>query len=331
VSDDHGIVLASGHVAWPNPADLKRTVTDHAALRSSRLEGSLRMRVTVLAGALAPNQPGRVWVTTTATGEPPRNPRIEASPDVGIEIEKTYTHACGPLTGVIEVTARGHSGGLALHAKDDLGREGDWYGSLPIAPGAMHVDMPLTTEPGTVRATVTSASARTLAYIELDDDMGRAEGHIVTLTGEPPHAEVTLTARTPGQSFVVVSGEPDGASNIAGATRAMPLWVGPRDKAPCESDLAELAAHTFPRFVALDGFHAKRAALGVKRKRGRLIALGALTLGSLVETLLLLRAAREGRRAPTAPKRSALDILVVLMLSLLGFVLLFALIEWTSR
>jgi hypothetical protein len=54
-------------------------------------------------------------------------------------------------------------------------------------------------------------------------------------------------------------------------------------------------------------------------------------MGSFVETLLLLRAAREGRRAPTAPKSRALDMLVVLALSLLGFVLLFALIVWTTH
>jgi len=77
-----------------------------------------------------------------------------------------------------------------------------------------------------------------------------------------------------------------------------------------------------------------------------MIALGALALGSLLETLLLLRAAREGRRrlrrlqdaiieggdTPTpASRRSFLDIVLVLMLSLLGFVLLFTLVEWTSR
>jgi hypothetical protein len=35
-------------------------------------------------------------------------------------------------------------------------------------------------------------------------------------------------------------------------------------------------------------------------------------------------------KAPVT-RRGAFDILVVLMLSLLGFVLLFALVEWTSR
>ena len=150
--------------------------------------------------------------------------------------------------------------------------------------------------------------------------------------------------RAIGRAFVVVSGEPDGATTVGGATRALPIWIGPN--APCESALAEVSAQAFPRFVALDGFVEKKAALAARRKRGRMIALGALALGSLLETLLLLRAASEGRRrlrklhdaiieggdSPTpTSKRGPIDIAVMLMISLLGFVLLFALVEWTSR
>jgi hypothetical protein len=346
VTDDRGAVLARGSAAWPKVIPHPTTI-DHAILRPALAEGNLRMRVTVLGGALAPNQPGRVWVTTEAQGEAPRNVHVDATPDLGIEVTTPFAASHDPRcssTGVIEITALGHLGGVALHARDDLGREGDWYGMLPIAAGAMHVALPLTTEPGTVRLTVTSASARTLAYVEVDDGVGRASATILTLTGEPPRAEAMLDLETLGRSFVVVSGEPEGAVNIVGAARALPIWVGP--DAPCEAALAEVSAQAFPRFVALDGFDAKHAALAARRRRGRLIALGALALGSLLETLLLLRAAREGRerlrllhtaiaegteaKAPVT-RRGAFDILVVLMLSLLGFVLLFALVEWTSR
>ncbi len=346
IRDDHGKVLALGVVAWPKVMPKPLTV-DHTVLRPSRSEGALRMRVAVLGSALAPNQPGRVWVTTTSTGEAPRNVQIAATPDLGIEIDKPYAasrDAACPRAGVIEIIARGHLGGVLFHAHDDLGREGDWYGMLPIAAGAMHVTWPLTVEAGTVHATITSASARTLTYVEADDDVGRTFAKMLTLTGEPPHAELTFELEAPGRSFVVVSGEPDGATNVSGATRALPIWVG--GGAPCEADSAEVSAQAFPRFVALDGFDAKHAALAARRKRGRLIALGALALGSLLETLLLLRAAREGRQRLAAlhaaiaeggdaltkpPRRAALDVLSILMLSLLGFVLLFALIEWTSR
>jgi hypothetical protein len=344
VRDDHGAVLARGAVVWPEVMPHLSTI-EHAILRPSRSEGSLRMRVTVFGGALAPNQPGHVWVTTSSSGEPPRDVHVDVTPDLGIEVDKPFVldPAC-PHAGMIEIVARGHLGGIALHARDELGREGDWYGMLPVAPGAMHVALPLTAEPGIVRATVTSASARTLAYVEVDDDVGRAAATILTLTGEPPRAEAKLDLRAAGRSFVVVSGEPDGAQSIAGATRALPIWIG--GGAPCEADLAEVSAQAFPRFVALDGFDAKHAWLASRRRRGRLIALGALALGSLLETLLLLRAAREGRQRlrvlhtaiaeggeapPLAARRGPLDVLVVLMLSLLGFVLLFALVEWTSR
>ena len=122
----------------------------------------------------------------------------------------------------------------------------------------------------------------------------RSEAIALPLTGEPPHADVTFHPRSDGRNFIVVSGEPDGAGTIVGATRAVPIWIGPN--APCESDLAEVSAQSFPRFVALDGFVEKKAILAARRKRGRMIALAALALGSLLETLLLLRAAREGRK-----------------------------------
>ncbi len=344
--DPSGVALARGNVTWPKDLP-KPTLLEHAILRPSRLEGTLRMRVAVLGGALAPGQPGRVWVTTSATGESPRNLRIEATPDLGLEVDKAFVADRDPLcakAGVIEIIARGHSGGVALHAKDDLGREGEWYGTVPIAAGAMIVSLPLTAEPGQVNASITSASARALAYVETDDEMGRSEAHVLPLLGEPPHADARLELETPGRHFVVVSGEPDGATTISGATRAIPIWIGPHP--PCEAELAETTAQAFPRFVALDGFAQKRAKLDVRRKRGRMIALGGLGLGSLLETLLLLGAAREGRRrlrklqnaivetgepAPRVSRRGPLDILVILVLSLLGFVLLFALIEWTSR
>jgi hypothetical protein len=346
VRDEHGGLLARGVAAWPAER-AKPKIAPHAFALPTRSEGALRMRVAVFGGELATGQPGHVWIATEASGEPPRNPKIEATPDLGLDVVTPFAPSKDPLcarAGLLELVARGHIGGVALHAKDDLGREGDWYGSIPIGAGAMHVVAPLSAEKGPVTISITSASARTLAYVELDDDDGRAEATALPLAGEPPHADVTFHPRSNGRSFVVVSGEPDGATTIGGATRAIPIWIGP--DAPCESDLAEVSAQAFPRFVALDGFVEKKAILAARRKRGRMIALGALALGSLLETLLLLRAAREGRRrlrrlqaaiieggdTPTRTSpRTFLDIVLVLMMSLLGFVLLFALVEWTSR
>ena len=344
VRDGRGAVLARGSAKWPG-AMPRPSIAEHQALRPARLDGALRMRVALLDAALAPGAPGRAWVTTTATGEPPRDVRIDATPDLGVEIASGYAASRDPSCqgrGVIELVARGMNGGLALHAKDALGREGDWYGALPVAPGAMLVSAPRVAPAGPVHVAITSASARTLAYVELDDDHGRAAAVALPLTGDPPRGETTFDVATPGRWFLVVSGAPDGATDVAGATRALPLWVG--GDAPCESDVAELAARAFPRFVALDGFVAERARLAKRHRRGRLVALLGLTLGSLLETLLLLRAARDSRRrmrrlqnaiiedgaaelgsAPLA-ERGPLDILVVLGLSLLGFALLFALV-----
>ena len=345
VRDGHGALLAQGKVAWPvapPPREQPRGL-----LRPTRTEGALRLSVAVLGARLAPGQAGRVWIKVDAAGESPRGPRVEATPDPGLEVTRPFAPAgptC-PRWGVLEVTPQGHIGGMLFVARDDLGREGQWYGAMPIAAGAMHVHAPLFVQPGPVKVEVVSASARAIAYAELDDASGRVAASTLMLSGEPPRGEATFDARQPGLSWLVVSGEPDGAAAMHDATRALPLWVG--GGAPCEADLAGMAPSSFSRFVALDGFVRKHAQLAVRRRRGRLIALGALALGSLLETLLLLRAARTGRRgleklqseleteegATVAPRpgRGALDVLVVLLLSALGFVLLFALVEWQSR
>jgi hypothetical protein len=344
VRDGRGGVLARGAATWP-AAPPKHQLVEPSRLRPARSTGALRMRVSILGAALAPGQAGRVWITTAAaTGEPPRDLRIDATPDLGVEVASPYAPSGDPSckAGVLELVARGLSAGLALHAKDGLGREGDWYGGVTLAPGAMLVTAPVFAEPGPVRVSIASASARTLAYVEVDDDVGRVAAVALPLAGAPPHGETSFDLRARGRYFLVVSGEPDGAENVTGATRALPIFVG--DRAPCEADLADVAAASFPRFVALDGFVEKRAALAARHRKGRFVALLGLVLGSFLETLLLLRAARDGRRkmtqlqdalrddgesadaAAVAQRHDPLDVVVFLGLSLLGFVLLFALV-----
>jgi len=346
VRDARGLLLAQGQADWPKAPP--RREAPRGLLRPTRVEGALRLSVAVLGARLAPGQSGRVWVRVDAAGEPPRAPRVDATPDPGLDVTRAFAPAgptC-PRWGVVEVTPRGHIGGLLLSAHDALGRKGEWYGAMPIAAGAMHVNAPLVAAPGPVKVQIVSASARALAYAELDDAKGRVAAAVVPLAGEPPTGEAAFDAQEPGLGWLVVSGEPDGAVAMRDATRAMPLWIGPG--APCEADLAGIAPASFERFVAVDGFVRQRALLAARRRRGRLIALGALALGSLLETLLLLRAAREGRqglakleralgaeegaRSKTAARsRAALDLLAVLLLSALGFALLFALVEWQSR
>ena len=343
VTDGRGGVLARGCARWP--AEIPRpTIVEHEAVRPSRDEGAIRMRVAILDAALAPGEAGRAWVTTSASTEPPRDVHIEATPDLGLDVASPFRPSTDPScarSGSLELVARGMSGSLALHARDALGREGDWYGAIPVAPGAMHVETAHVAPLGPLHVAVTSASARTMAYVELDDDAGRGAARAMQLAGDPPRGETTFELRAPGRHFLVVSGEPDGAKRIAGATRALPIWAGPN--APCEADLAELAATAFPRFTMLDGFEAEHARLAHRKRKGRFIALTALALGSFLETLLLLRAARDGRRRlerlqnalleeddASATKRigsrGPLDVVVVLGMSLLGFALLFALV-----
>ncbi len=338
-------VLARGVATWPKDP-LAPIIAPDVKVRPSRIEGAVKMSVAVLGGALAPGQPGRVWIygQTSALSW-----SVDATPDMGIEIAAPFQvrrDVLCPHVGFIELTARGLTAGVTLHAKDSEEHVGEWYGALPVMPGAMHLTAPVYADAGTVQIAIASGGARTLAYIEVDDDHGRATAQTVELTGEPPHANVSLDIRTPGLDFIVVSGVADGAEAMTGATRAFPIWIG--TGGPCETWLAGQSARAFPRFVALDGFVEKRAVLAARKKRGRLIAFVGLALGSLLETLLLLRAARDGKRqlqnvqnaiiegGETATvhrtrRRGLLDVIVVLMLSLLGFVLLFALVDFATR
>jgi len=349
VRDAAGAVLAQGHARWPDSksaAGVAPKIADDVALRPTRSEGAVRMSVAAYGGALAPGEADRVWIHVQTSAV---SANVDAAPDLGVEIASPYRASGDPTCahdGFIELVARGLNGGVELHAKDGEERAGVWYGALPVVPGAMHVALRAISPEGPVHVAVTSAGARTIAYVEIDDDTGREAATVLALRGEPPRADATLDVRSPGKHFVVVSGEPTGAESMSGATRAFPIWIGPN--APCEMSLAKTAAYAFPRFVALDGFVDKHQALARRRKKGRLIAFIGLALGSLLETLLLLRAARDGKRelehvqnaiiaegevARVVPsrQRSLLDVLVVLVLSLLGFALLFALVDYAAR
>lgn len=352
VREKSGAVLARGDARWPSDASsVAPKIDDDIVLRATRVEGDVKMKVAVLGGALAPGEPCRMWIHDQSTAM--SRTRIDASPDLGIEVASPYRASDDPRCahdGVLELVARGLSGSVALHATDGEGRTGEWYGAVPVAPGAMHVAAPTFSAAGPVRVVITSAGARTLAYVEVDDAVGREAATTVALSGEPPRGEATLDVRTPGRNFIVVSGEPNGAEAMTGATRAFPIWIG--ENAPCEMSLAKSSGRAFPRFVALDGFVAERATLNARRKRGRTIAFLGLLLGSILETLLLLRAAREGKRqlenvqnaiiaeealadVPRERRRakpwSLLDALVVLVLSMLGFALLGAMIDYASK
>ena len=104
---------------------------------------------------------------------------------------------------------------------------------------------------------------------------------------------------------------------------------------------AYLALHPaggFHRWIALDGFVARKDANGVRRERGLAIALGSLAIASLLELVLLLQTARRGRNlvkgaideleggAALMKRSSAGSVVIGVVLALLGFGLLAALL-----
>ncbi len=340
VRDANDHVLASGAVRW-KPEEVSEVRREF--VRPSLREGALAIDVAVLGARLAPGQAGRLFVRVAdrATGRPATGARVEDAPEDGVIVTASPHPACEAGWFELSALPQIHVAGLTLRATDELGKKGRWFGSLPIAPGALWIDAPTRVPPGAVNVGVTSASARDIAYVEVDDESGRLFSISPKLAGASPQAHVVTPTLDPGKYWLVVSGEPDGAIALSGATRAMPLVVG---GAPgCDADLAGLVPGGFPRWVALDGFDALRAKMARRRARGRALALGALLLSALLETLLLVRAARRSRlelarveeaiakdapasRAPA--RRDATDLLIALLLGLMGLALLFALIEW---
>ncbi len=143
----------------------------------------------------------------------------------------------------------------------------------------------------------------------------------------------------PGLYWAVASADPAGAALLGAGTIARPFFVAPSDDAalslgmdreacapardPREtgdavsSCLALSSIAPVPRWIALDGFAMQRALDREARARGVAVAVGALAIASVLEGMLLVRAAANSRTRTVA---------VAVLVALLGFALLAAFI-----
>ena len=340
VVDEHGTSLGAGDVRWADVIREERHDAVHPTVRT----GELRLDVMVWGARITPGRESVLWVRASdREGHARKLLQVETEADPGVIVTHEFHAECNDSTGVLRVLPEAHVAGLRLRAKGEDGTSGEWYGALPVAPGALWVEVGTHAEPGPLTVTVTAANARTRAYVEIDDEAGRlfaASPALVADATDPfPHATITTPALQPGLHWVVVSGEPDGAAHMAGATRALPVVVG-SSVGSCDDVLAGRTPTALPRFVALDGFEKARIPAGQRRSRGRRIALLAIACGAALELLLLAKALRRSRlemasvdaAMETKPGRArALDILVGVLLAALGFAFLFALLEWQTR
>jgi hypothetical protein len=254
----------------------------------------------------------------------------------------------------------GYGVALLLHAHGPDGKTGDWAGALFVSPGAAQIvardryapeEQPL--------LDVVVPNVRRIAYLEIDDARGRAWGAALPLEtsdGAMPRAGVRAPKLAPGLYWAVASSDPTGAAQLGPGSIARPFFVAESDEAalafgtdaecspprdPREVHrvlgvcLALAGATAIPRWTALDGFAEKRSRDARRRARGLSIALGAIAVAMLLETLLLLRAAHgarvrllastsEEREALGAPGGRAGNVGIALLVALLGFALLAA-------
>lgn len=338
--------LARGRIAWDDSAWVE--AAPGPFIRPSKRVGAIALDAAILGGKLvARNEvPLLVRATSREDGHPIANVTITADPEPGVDVRQASVTTCPLGWARLDVSSKIYVAALALHAKADGGRAGEWFSNLPVATGTIHGLVPEVIKGGDVDLVV---AGQTGVYAEVDDVEGRAFGgwgKLPTATGE--RISFHVPALAPGLKWLVTSSEPRGAEAPDEATIARPFFVAgsllpagsPSVDDPC-AVMAYLALHPaggFHRSTLLDGFVARKDTNGGRRKRGLAIGLGALGVGALLELILLLQSARRGRvLAPDAidgidasaalmKRSSAGSVVVGVLLALLGFALIGALL-----
>jgi hypothetical protein len=329
-------------------------------LSPTKREGPVGLDVAILGGKLVVGFPSSVWIRTIdrATGTPLPRVVVAADPEPGLEAPQPRATSCESGWAEMPMVARGHVLGTSLVVHGEGGKESRWFGPLPVAPGSMQAAVPQEVEAGRALAIdVVSPTVAKLAYVEVDDAVGRVAARILELGLEPDgyrHAAFEIPPLDEGLYWLVTAGDPRGAETLGGAAIARPFRVRKGDLAragACE-DRARLAltqARGFPRAPALDGIGAARARDGKTHRRGIAIALVGLFAGAVLEILLVLRARanaeRDATRLAGALDEAAIDagernkvlagargaVAIGLGLALLGFALLAALVTYPGR
>lgn len=359
-------LLASGNAR--TPPVVVREPADPAWARFARREGAVSLDVAVLGQRVATGFPAHLWVRATLATQ------ASATPLAGVSIEPLAETSFLPASptaitdarGWAEVVATpvGHAVDVELRARAPDGRTGLWVGNLYISPGAAQLAMDERVSPEQQPVIdVVVPTARTTAYLEIDDASGRAWAAAVPVASEAGQL-ARATARgprlAPGLYWAVCAEDPSGAASLGPGTVARPFFVAasdpaalafgtdatgcappadPRDTARVVSECLALApAAPTPRWTALEGFSMQHARDAERKARGRDVALGAIVVAIVLEALLLLRAARSSRAVlqqaadeageeltpyPSAASR-AWTVGISVLVALMGFALLAA-------
>jgi len=376
--------LASGRVRWsasgsrlddhggPDAGAGGRTWSG-GAVRPTVRKGEVGLDVVVDGERLVPGFPTQVWFRVSAPpGAAATRFDVEAAPEPGLLADATRTKVCptsaaqaGAPQGwaVLPMTAQAHvvASGFAVREHDghEAAPRGEWFGPMPVAPGAFFIAVPRHVPAVTPSAArLVAPNPRHVVYAELHDEEGRVAAAALEVAVEKddpsPVARFELPALVPGLYWVVASGEPRGGEHLSGAAATRAFLVG--DAIPGGGDvkdwcgslgpfLAQQHAVGVPRWVALDGLPQRSAKNRARYRQGMAIGLISLLSAALLEVLLLVAAARETRialqlaelegdgdgdardgegrreRAPTASPPGG-TLAIGLLMAVLGFALL---------
>jgi hypothetical protein len=357
-------VLASGPASMPVPAT--RSPPRSAWARFARREGAIALDVAVLGQHVPAGFPATIWVRATdpMSGAALPGVAIELAPDSSLLPSSPGEPTDERGWAKVLATPIGHAVTMILRANARDGREGTWAGALFVSPGASRVIARARYLPSEEPAIdLVVPNLRKTAYFEIDDAQGRVWAqalrveNVVEANAAMPTASLRAPRLAPGLYWAVASDDPMGAAQLGPGTSVGPFFVastddealsfgtdrsecmppsGVRDVARVVSlCLALAAAAPVPRWKALDGFDLQHARDRDKHARGLGLAVGAIVVAALLETILLLRAAAASRARLRAladtgetpqPLRTGriVGVVVALLVALLGFVLLAA-------
>lgn len=354
--------LAKGRAQWsPRPPGDPKPDVDNGNegrwVRPTAQRGDIRMQVIVEGERLVPGSEASVWIHTTTSTFPNARLRIRTPPEPGMIVSGLEDNEAKPCPGgwaEATMIAQGHVIGAKVTAAPDKDPDpshvSEWFGAMPVAAGAFHIDIGRVVpanEPST--AVLVAPNPRNVAYAELQDRHGRIAAAALEPKVEPgdplPHARFQLPPLAPGLYWIVASGEPRGGEHMTGATIARAFLVGsgppgakvdPRDSCSTGPYLARQYTSGIQRWVALDGLPERSSKNRFRHVLGMAIAMISLLAAAILEVLLLVAASREARitlqlaelededrptEAVTA-KPPGGGLVVALLVAVLGFALL---------
>ncbi|MGH7434239.1 MAG: hypothetical protein ACRENE_01025 [Polyangiaceae bacterium] len=364
-----GVVLARGDV---QPAPLPpRLPAASPWTRFTRRDGVLEVDVAVLGERVAPSMASSVWVRVrdAMTHAPAAHIVVTPLDDPSIEhfslLQDSPGDAVAPRFALTDsrgwaevgVTPVGLAVSFAVYANagDPDSRDkriGKWVGGLTASPGAPRIRVSSRESPDEdLHVEIIAPLAHQVAYLEIDDDTGRAWAKAVDLVRSSDGTavgEVRGPQLRPGLYWAISAGDPVGASALGPGTLARPFFVARtdeealsfgRDPDACalshdvrettravDTCLAMAVASPVPRWVALDGFASARARDASRRAWGLAVALGGVAIAVVLEALLLLRSEAVARASwnevPVDLRRGS--VAVAVLTGLLGFALLAA-------